>query len=201
MIHEDDFYKHDKDIPIDEQYNIQNWDSPEALDFDTFEKELDIICRTGKIASKLTHNDNVDNLSKFNLSDDFSSTIKQRYESINGDLTIVLVDGFMLFNNPKISSKFDIKLLIRSPYQVLKDRRAARPGYQTLDSFWKDPPYYFDEFVYKSYVDSHSFLFKDGNVEGKLDLTIGAGVIDYMNYENPIEASISWVCDQILKAV
>lgn len=73
LIHEDDFYKHDKDVPVDSKYNIQNWDSPEALDFKLFGTELDLIKQTGKIATKLIHNDNVDDpFTKFHIDEQAS---------------------------------------------------------------------------------------------------------------------------------
>lgn len=200
MIHEDDFYKHDEEVPIDEKYGIRNWDSPEALDIPLFEKELDTIKRTGSISSELIHNNNVDDITKFDLKDDFLAQMRRKYDLIHPDVKLVIVDGFMIYNNPSLSSKFDLKILIRAPYDVLKKRRAARPGYQTLDSFWLDPPYYFDEFVYKSYKQAHAHLFILGDIEGELDSSSAKGIKEFKNDENtPIEESVRWTCNEISK--
>lgn len=202
MIHEDDFYKHDEEVPIDPKYGIRNWDSPEALDISLFEKELDTIKRTGSISSELIHNNNVDDISKFDMKDDFLDQMKRKYAFMHPDVKLVIVDGFMIYNNPTLSSKFDLKILIRAPYDVLKKRRAARPGYQTLDSFWLDPPYYFDEFVYKSYRKAHSHLFMLGDVEGELDSSSANGIKEFRNDENtPIEECVRWTCNEISKFV
>ena len=40
LIHLDDFYFTDSDIPIDPETGYQNWDCPEAIDFDRFRECL-----------------------------------------------------------------------------------------------------------------------------------------------------------------
>lgn len=202
LIHEDDFYKHDNEVPVDAKYNIQNWDSPEALDFKLFGKELDVIKQTGKIATKLIHNNNVDDpFTKFHIDRQVWDELKAKYNSINDDkYEVVIVDGFMIFNNTEISKKFDLKILVRAPYEVLKKRRASRKGYQTLDSFWVDPPYYFDEFVYESYRANHAQLFVNGDVEGLLDPRKSKNIKEFINDDDtPIAKPLSWVCQEILK--
>lgn len=199
LIHEDDFYKHDDEVPIDPKRNIANWDSPDALDFPLFRKELDHIHSTGDIKTELIHNNNVDDLKKFEISPEIVEQLKEKYSTIDSTFKIVLVDGFMLFNDPEVRSKLDIKILIRAPYTQLKQRRAARSGYQTLDSFWVDPPYYFDEFVYKSYADTHGPLFLNNDVEGHLDPVKASDIKDFMNSDEvPIEQTLQWVCDTIV---
>ncbi|KAH3901381.1 related to Nicotinamide riboside kinase [Saccharomycodes ludwigii] len=202
LIHEDDFFKHDDQIPIDPKYNIANWDSPDALDIPLFIKELDHIKKTGgcEISNKLIHNNNVDDLQKFNLDSNFLTQLKKKYADLlikHSNLKIVLVDGFMLFHDDLLRSKFDIKLLFRAKYSTLKKRRGARPGYQTLDSFWVDPPYYFDEFVYKSYYDTHKKLFIDDDVEnGKIRPIYNISCFDNDDNVN-IEEGLEWIFQKI----
>ncbi|CCD25607.1 ribosylnicotinamide kinase NDAI_0F02890 [Naumovozyma dairenensis CBS 421] len=204
LIHQDDFYKHDSEIPIDPIRKIQNWDCPEALDFSLFAKELDSIKRTGVVSNKLIHNDNVDDLTKFNsiLKGQALTELKQKYAKINeAEYKIIIVDGFMILNNSEIRSKFNLNLLIRAPYCILKKRRNNRDGYKTLDSFWVDPPYYFDEFVYKSYKENHSFLFENNDVEDKLlhNGNKNDKILDFMNDDHvSIVTALNWVADGIL---
>lgn len=199
LIHEDDFYKHDDQVPKDPKYNISNWDSPEALDFPLFRKELKHIHSTGDIKTELIHNNNVDDLTKFKIDSEILSRLKLKYSKISPQFKIVIVDGFMLFNDDDTRSQLDIKILIRAPYEQLKRRRAARAGYQTLDSFWVDPPYYFDEFVYKSYTETHAPLFIDNDVEGSLDPQRASDIQDFMNSDDvPVERTLQWVCDTIV---
>ncbi|CCC71125.1 hypothetical protein NCAS_0G02380 [Naumovozyma castellii] len=200
LIHEDDFYKHDSEVPVDPKRNIQNWDSPEALNILAFERELEIIKKTGNISQKLIHNNNVDDMKKFQIDPMSLTKLKTKYESIDKSIKVVLVDGFMIYNNPVLTSNFDLKLLIRAPYDVLKARRAARSGYQTLDSFWVDPPYYFDEFVYKSYRDAHAYLFENDDVEGSFKPTKRFNIQLFDNSDDvPITVALDWVCDRIVE--
>ena len=60
LIHEDDFFKHDEDIPVNEERQIRNWDSPEALDLELFRKELEHVKKTGQLNAQLIHNNNHD---------------------------------------------------------------------------------------------------------------------------------------------
>ena len=49
------------------------------------------------------------------------------------DLSLCFVDGFLLFSDQAVVNELDIRLLIRAPYEKLKERREARSGYVTLD--------------------------------------------------------------------
>ncbi|AQZ13915.1 NRK1 (YNL129W) [Zygosaccharomyces parabailii] len=201
LIHEDDFYKHDEEVPYDEKRHIRNWDSPDALDLTLFGKELDTIKETGEISSQLVHNNNVDDISKFNLDYNFLKSLKMKLSEVSRKWKIVLVDGFMIYNSTALTAKFDLKLFFTAPYEVLKARRNARPGYQTLDSYWVDPPYYFDEFVYKSYKASHEPLFINGNVEGELNPETAPGIKRFVNGSHTLLThALEWVTDEICKA-
>ncbi|CCF60282.1 hypothetical protein KAFR_0J02180 [Kazachstania africana CBS 2517] len=203
LIHQDDFYKHDEAIPMNDKYGIQDWDCAGALDFDAFEKELDSIKRTGSVSLKLIHNNNVDDPSKFQIEADFLGSLKEKYRKmVSKNYKIVIVDGFMLFNHASVRSKFDLKLLIRASYDVLKRRRASRKGYQTLDSFWTDPPYYFDEFVYHGYKEAHQQFFINNDVEAALNPATADGILAFNNDDTtPIQTSLEWVCNELVSRV
>lgn len=199
LIHEDDFFKHDDEVPFDEKYQIHNWDSPEALDLDLFGKELVHIKKTGTISAELIHNNNMGDLSELNVNQATLKEISAKYSATfgDGDIKVVLVDGFMIYNNQDLASRFDVKLLIRAPRATLKKRRAARSGYKTLDSFWVDPPFYFDEFVYKAYAENHACLFENGDVEGALKKDVD--IYDFINDDNTdINEALMWICDHII---
>lgn len=178
VLHEDDFFKTDKDIPIDPVKNIQNWDCPEALNIDLFKQELKNIRESKSeslslISDTLIHNDNVESLDKFHFDDEFKNRLYNEFRSLiakyqqkhNTKLFyIFLIDGFMMFHDNSILDLLDIKLFFRAPYEVLKRRREKR-NYTTLEGNWVDPPGYFDDFVYKYYELNHKHLFENGNVE------------------------------------
>ncbi|SCV02852.1 LAME_0H05732g1_1 [Lachancea meyersii CBS 8951] len=199
LLHEDDFFKHDEDIPYDEKYQVSNWDSPDALDLALFRKELDYIKETGTISTELIHNNNHQNSRAVSLDADTQHAIVGKLAAAfkDSNTKVVVVDGFLMYHDAELSKKFDLKVLIRAPYSTLNKRRADRSGYQTLESFWIDPPFYFDEFVYKSYSECHAHLFEDDNVEGTLKEN--CGVHDYMNDDNAkIGEALLWLCDLIV---
>ncbi|AGO12018.1 AaceriAGR342Cp [[Ashbya] aceris (nom. inval.)] len=194
LVHQDDFYKHDNEIPFDEEYQVANWDAPEALDMAQFERELDHIRATGQPAAKLVHNGNIDDVGKFGISEEYLEGLRRRYRG-RISRQVVLVDGFMLYHDDRVAARFDCRLLVRAPYATMKARRAARAGYKTLDSFWQDPPFYFDQFVYKSYAATHARLFRNGDVEDRL---VAPHIQDICNGD---EVQITCVLEQVLQAI
>lgn len=89
-------------------------------------------------------------------------------------INLILVDGFMLYHregdkaeqtSPPLVSLLDLKLLLRAPYAVAKERRESRDGYNTADGFWTDPEGYFDNIVWPNHVQYHRHIFVEGDVE------------------------------------
>lgn len=84
-----------------------------------------------------------------------------------------LLDGFLLYFPPKfdrVMSLIDIRFFLQVSRAKATQRREARDGYVTLEGFWKDPPGYVDKIVWPNYVEAHSWMFEDGDVErGKLN--------------------------------
>ena len=97
-----------------------------------------------------------------------SSPTGQRILSSN--INLCLLDGFLLYT-PTMASvmkAIDIKLFLLVSRAKAVQRREARDGYVTLEGFWKDPPGYVEKIVWPNYVESHGWLFEEGNVEGKV---------------------------------
>lgn len=167
LVHLDDFYLSDDQIPIDETYGIQNWDCVEAIDFPLFKQHLRRIKDLGKV-------EKIDSLEldagiKLDTNEiqrlrDYVTTYQDRFN----DYHLVLVDGFMLYHDRDLLDLFDVKLFFYASFQTLKTRRESREGYQTVDGFWQDPPGYFENIVWPSYVATHSYLFEGNNIEANL---------------------------------
>ncbi len=102
-------------------------------------------------------------------------------ESKAVDMHICILDGFLLYPDPKphnvdsnpspslphsLTSLLQLRLFLRSTLALTRARRAARPGYVTLDGFWADPPGYVEEVVWPNYVREHAWMFEGGDVEG-----------------------------------
>jgi len=49
------------------------------------------------------------------------------------DILLSLVDGFLLYSDKSVINELDIRLLVRAPYEKLKERREARSGYVTIE--------------------------------------------------------------------
>ncbi|EMG48723.1 hypothetical protein G210_0661 [Candida maltosa Xu316] len=165
LIHLDDFYLTDSEIPIDEKTGYQNWDCPEAINFTKF---MEYVQNYKKGIFKNDIKSIEPTEADLKLSKQEEATLLEKITE-NGDKfnnkKIVLVDGFMLFHDPEIFNLFDIKLFFHAPFDVLQRRRESRNGYTTTEGFWVDPPDYFTKIVLPAYVKSHKYLFENGDVE------------------------------------
>ncbi|CAK9437191.1 uncharacterized protein LODBEIA_P15750 [Lodderomyces beijingensis] len=168
LVQLDDFYLTDSEIPIDATTGYQNWDCPQALDFDKFTSYLKALKNgTGESPVESVQSKDVDlSLSSSEL-ETIESVIASQNDKFQGK-HIVFVDGFMLFHDPEVIKLFDIKLFFHASFETLKKRRESRKGYTTVEGFWVDPPDYFEKIVWPAFVDSHKYLFKDEDMEGNL---------------------------------
>ncbi|RCK59498.1 Nicotinamide riboside kinase [Candida viswanathii] len=183
LIHLDDFYLTDSEIPIDKDTGYQNWDCPEAIDFGKFVECIKNFKQGVYSDIKSIEPTEADlKLLQLEESDLHSKITECGYKF--KQRKIILVDGFMLFHDPDIINLFDVKLFFHAPFETLKHRRESRNGYTTAEGFWVDPPDYFSKIVFPAYVKSHEYLFKNGDVasnEVEQSLTKKYGLVDMRN--------------------
>lgn len=178
LVHLDDFYYSDEFIPRDPEKNVQNWDCAGAIDWEKFKEYIAEVRKTNGAILPI---ESLELPSELKLSPEEREQLVH-LTHIAENTHLVFVDGFMLYHDDSILELFDIKLFFHAPYKVLKDRRAARQGYNTVAGFWVDPPNYFDEFVWPEFAKSHKHLFENGDVEGKLNsMAQKAGIADAAN--------------------
>lgn len=81
---------------------------------------------------------------------------------------VCIFDGFLLYTPSlaDLQKHLDVKFFLQVSYAKAKARREARSGYATIEGFWEDPPGYVDQIVWPNYVDSHAWMFENGDVEG-----------------------------------
>lgn len=182
ILHEDDFYKTDTEIPVNKD-GVEDWDCLESINLPDLEKALDYIKYHGNLPDWLESKEDQNSVGESGISKDRIAELKQQaQESSVGhqNLPIAIIDGFLLFSEEMkaIRELFDVKLFLRTDYKTAKSRREARSGYVTLEGFWQDPPGYVDNVVWPNYAKDHAFLFEDGNVEGTLkeDLSQHLGI-------------------------
>jgi nicotinamide/nicotinate riboside kinase len=121
-------------------------------------------------------------------------------------LKIIFVDGFLLYGPSVAVLKpfFDVRIFLRASYKRVKARRQHRERrcLQSLKGFWADPPGYVDKVVWPNYLKAYSWLFENGDVEGKFrDEVLHAEHIDALR-NRPVDVDIvetlSWAVDTIL---
>jgi|SRR5579871_1220698 len=179
ILHEDDFYVTDALIPVktmSDGRRLQDWDCLEAIDQAKLRMMLSYVKESGKVREGFESKEDRNTVGNVRVNVEVVEAWKRIFGSLfksemQCGVRICIVDGFLLFSEEmkEVRDLFDLRLLLRADYEMVKRRREARSGYATLEGFWEDPPGYVDEIVWPSYVRDHRFLFLDGNVEGEPD--------------------------------
>lgn len=183
LVHLDDFYFPDEQIPVHPEKGIQNWDCADAIDWKKFKKYIESV-RQSNGASLPIESLEMDALLKLTPEEAQGLSSMAHGQIPASEYHFVFVDGFMIFHSDEITRLFDVKLFFRAPYEVLKARREARLGYNTVEGFWVDPPNYFDDIVWPEFVRSHQRLFKDQDVGQSLtESARSEGLADIVNGE------------------
>ncbi|CAK7891607.1 nicotinamide riboside kinase [[Candida] anglica] len=208
LIHLDDFYRPEDQIPIDEIKNEQNWDCPEAVDFEKFTRYIEDIKENGIPNSSKHQPESLEGDVELKLSsadiDHFKQQIDTKLNTIreesNEPREIIFVEGFMLYHDPKIISLFDIKLFYFASFKVLKSRRESRK-YNTDVGVWVDPPHYFQDIVWPEYEKYHKYLFENQDVNHTLN-EYAKNELVITSYKNDEKSSlrelVDWTMNQIL---
>ncbi|CAO3701744.1 unnamed protein product [Rhizopus stolonifer] len=155
VIYQDDFYKADKDIPIDKATQLANWDCPEAIEFDRLLQVIEYTKENkGELPTEFkSKEENNTHDGSNQLEDETLCLLKEKLSRFRKeDCRFVILDGFMLYWDNRILNQLDCKISLTSSYETLKFRRESRQGYHTSDGYWVDPPGYFDQIVWPEYL-------------------------------------------------
>ncbi|KAL9059890.1 MAG: hypothetical protein Q9162_000960 [Coniocarpon cinnabarinum] len=202
ILHEDDFYWPDSQIPM--KNGMQDWDCFEAIDSSKLSSCLHYIKRNGSPPRDLESKEDLNSVGECDVDPQVIKTCASRISAHSSTPTTVFIDGFLLYSQQlkNVRDLLDVKLFLRTNYQTTKARREARSGYVTLEGFWKDPPGYVDQIVWPNYVKDHSFLFENGNVESSynLDACEEHGIIPVPDsLQQSMAATLEWACSTILE--
>lgn len=176
ILHLDDFYLTDAEIPVKD--GIQDWDCIESLNLGDLQEALKYIKDNGKPPPSLVSKEDQNSVGEHGVDprviEGLGDEVKKLVGETGWDTQIAIVDGFLLFSDEMkdIRDLFDVKLFLRTSYETAKRRREARSGYVTLEGFWEDPPGYVDKIVWPNYVKDHKFLFENADVEGILNTKV-----------------------------
>jgi nicotinamide/nicotinate riboside kinase len=207
ILHEDDFYKTDAEIPINKEHDLADWDCLESINLPALESALTYIKANGSIPSDLESKEDQNSVGQVNVDAALVERLKQKVSTSGLEhVRVAIVDGFLLYSQDMVAVRdtFDLKLFLRTDYETAKKRREARSGYVTLEGFWADPPGYVDKIVWPNYVNDHKYLFNDGNVEGDINEKLVDDLgIDVMPTENQgdLSACLEWAYGKLEKAL
>ncbi|KAI2632397.1 P-loop containing nucleoside triphosphate hydrolase protein [Hypoxylon sp. NC1633] len=182
ILHEDDFYKPETELPLTEGF--RDWDCAEAISIPDLTRALSHIRAHGTFPPFV---DSKEDQNSIGTNPVPSPTIQAARAKVatwqqpghpghavsTTNLRICLVDGFLLYSDAMeaggVPSQLDAKLFLRVSRERATGRRERRDGYVTLEGFWADPPGYVDRVVWPNYVAAHAWLFEGGDVEGRFD--------------------------------
>ncbi|KAK9362499.1 P-loop containing nucleoside triphosphate hydrolase protein [Lipomyces starkeyi] len=203
ILHEDDFYKPETEIPV--VNGIEDWDCPEAIDFVALRAAIDYIKKNRKLPDNVHYKEDQNNLGTPPVSNEEADEIKKQVlgeNSVAENTEFCIVDGFLLFNDDVITKQLDIKFLLRAPYESLKKRREARSGYATIEGFWVDPPGYFENIVWPGYVKAHKHLFEGEDLEGPLaPYTIQQDIRTASAIDSHMKDMLKWALEVVAEKV
>lgn len=173
ILHEDDFYKTDAEMPINHaiEGGVADWDCLESLNLPAFEQAMDYIKKHGMPPPDLVSKEDKNDAGSVDVDEKMIDDLKWNagrwmFQDVP---PVAIIDGFLLYSEgmKSIREKFDVRLFLRTDFQTAKQRRESRSGYVTIEGFWEDPPDYVDKVVWPNYVKDHAFMFEGGNVEGE----------------------------------
>lgn len=214
IIHEDDFYVTDSQIPIkkvSDGRELQDWDCFESIDFKAMKEMVAHVKEHGVVKEGFESIQDGNAVGEVQVDGNVIANWKAKFKALcdekpGKELRICIVDGFLLFSDAmkEVRELFDIRLLLRADYETVKSRREARSGYVTLEGFWEDPEGYVDEIVWPNYVADHAFLFQGDDVEGEPDLAVISRLsIDVARKEAVDDMTIcfEWAAEKLKRAI
>ncbi|KAG0689665.1 ribosylnicotinamide kinase [Pichia californica] len=215
IIHEDDFFKQEKDVPFDPIREDRDWDCPDAIDIDAMKQTLRVLSDPTKYSNNpkavvkktdkgyydygMTSTEPPKNDANFKNNEDIISNLKDIVNKrlLNSDheqFRIFLLDGFLVLPDIELLNMFAFTLFFKTNYQSLKGRRQIRL-YTVEGNVWLDPPGYFDKFVWPGYYTYHKDLFVNGEDESYVKDTGGILKKEIMKKYNVYEFDNNDDCD------
>jgi len=141
VLHEDDFYKTDEEIPV--KNGVADWDCLEALDLPALETALAHIKKHGMPPPDFISKEDKNSVGQVDVDHHVVEDLRWKASRwmFQNVPPVAIIDGFLLYSKEmrNIRDVFDVKLLLRTDFRTAKSRREARSGYVTLEGFWEDP--------------------------------------------------------------
>ncbi|KXJ96894.1 hypothetical protein Micbo1qcDRAFT_229686 [Microdochium bolleyi] len=231
ILHEDDFYKLESELPSKD--GLLDWDSFDSLNTGDMAKALAYIREHGAFPPFVTSIEDKNSVGKCPVSDAKIAAMRAKVEAwlapgqpghrllleesstststttTKPGLKICILDGFLLYS-PEMSRAgilqlLDVRFFLLVSRARATQRREARDGYVTVEGFWSDPPGYVDKIVWPNYVEAHSWLFKNRDVDGagKLDEAVlrENGILAQAGQgaDVDMETTFEWVVETLMQ--
>ncbi|OAX84822.1 hypothetical protein ACJ72_00814 [Emergomyces africanus] len=157
IIHEDDFYKPDDQIPVTTTSSgkrVQDWDTLGALDIRQLVSALSYVRSRGILPPRLISKEDLNDATDSGVSEDTIRRVRdevtRRLEAIlstkcdessgSMPLSLAFLEGFLLYappddeNHPlrNVHDNIHVPLFLPATYSVMKERREGRTGYVTI---------------------------------------------------------------------
>ncbi len=110
LIQEDSYYKDLSDIPLDERAGL-NFDHPDAFDHDLLAEHLTLLLQGKTIAHPIY---------------DYKTHSRLKETRTVGPHTIVILEGILVLNEPKLRELMDIRVFIDTALDICFIRRLQR---------------------------------------------------------------------------
>lgn len=215
ILHGDDFCKEIEQIPIVNGY--PDADGPAGVDFDRMGQVIDHVSTNGgniptdfkSWQADVFPGQDTRALGMVNrgLLEELKNKVAAHSIQNGGEVAtrMVIIEGFMLYNIPEIRDRLDCRLFVRLSHKEAKHRRMTRPQYgieAKEGEFWKTEDY-FEEMVWRNYVEQHSEFFEGGDVQGKVDEVRckDLEVVVQDGIDVDVETTLRWAVDAILEAM
>ncbi|PGG99145.1 nicotinamide riboside kinase [Blastomyces parvus] len=155
IVHEDDFYKPDDQIPVTTTSSgkrVQDWDAIDALDIRQLVSALSYVRSHGILPPRLKSKEDLNEVTDSGVAEDtirrFQADVARRMEAIlstkSGNnslpLSLAFLEGFLLYAPPDdkqhplrdVHDNIHVPLFLPATYSLLKERRESRTGYVTI---------------------------------------------------------------------
>ncbi|KAI1381524.1 P-loop containing nucleoside triphosphate hydrolase protein [Hypoxylon crocopeplum] len=219
VLHEDDFYKPETELPSKE--GLLDWDCAESISIPDMTRALAHIRAHGTFPPFVDSKEDQNSVGACPVPDAAITAAKAKVASWtqpgqpghsilaspDSSLRMCLVDGFLLYSAEMeqggVSALLDTKLFLLVSHASATRRRGRRDGYVTLEGFWTDPPGYVDKIVWPNYVAAHAPLFKNGDVEGALDEDVlkEKGILAQVGkgLDVDMQTTFEWAVDTLMR--
>ncbi|OAT07443.1 hypothetical protein BDBG_16839 [Blastomyces gilchristii SLH14081] len=155
IVHEDDFYKPDDQIPMTTTSSgkrVQDWDTIDALDIRQLVSVLSYVRSHGILPPRLKSKEDLNEVTDSDVGEDtirrIQDDVARRMECIlstkSGNnslpLSLAFLEGFLLYAPPDdeehplraVHDNIHVPLFLPATYSLLKERRESRTGYVTI---------------------------------------------------------------------